>query len=143
MDYKDIREYVQERWEGTITILEEKKLNDYALGEAMMKIVNKKFQDNRKKKAEYLSDKQYNKYVNNMAHAAGFVAGFLKHGKITLNDNSAVVKGSTKGTPEYINAKIEHVSNHLKTCREKGEIGEYNVKCNNGDYTVTIKIAKY
>ena len=78
-----------------------------------------------------------------MARAAGYVAGFLKHGKITLNDNSAVVKGSTKGAPEYINMKIEHVNNYLKTCREKGEIGEYNLKCNNGEYTVTIKIAKY
>lgn len=149
MDYKDMQEYVQERWEGVLTILEEKKLNDYALGRTMIKTANhknpanKKIQDNRKKKAEQLSDKQYNKYVNNMAHAAGFVAGFLKHGKITLNDNSAVVKGSINGAPEYINAKIERVNNHLKTRREKGEIGEYNVKCNNGDYTVTIKIAKY
>ena len=149
MDYKDMQEYVQERWEGVLTILEEKKLNDYTLGKAMKKIANhknptnKKIQDNRKKKDEYLSDKQYNKCVNNMARAAGYVAGFLKHGKITLNDNSAVVKGSTKGAPEYINMKIEHVNNYLKTCREKGEIGEYNLKCNNGEYTVTIKIAKY
>lgn len=144
MDYKDMQEYVQERWEGVLTLLEEKKLNDYALGRAMIKLSNsKKIQDNRKKKVEKYFDKQHNKYVNKMGHDAGYITGFLKHGKITLNDDSVVVKGSINGTPEYINAKIDHVNNYLKTRHEKGEIGEYNVKCNNGDYTVTIKIAKY
>ena len=149
MDYKDMQEYVQERWEGVLTLLEEKKLNDYALGRVMIKManhknpINKKIQDNGKKKAEKYFDKQHDKYVNKMAHDAGYVAGFLKHGKITLNDNSVVVKGSINGAPEYIDAKIERVNNYLKTRHEKGEIGEYNVKCNNGDYTVTIKIAKY
>ena len=36
MDFDNFDQYIQERWEGMIEILEEKALKDYALGRAMI-----------------------------------------------------------------------------------------------------------
>ena len=83
MDYNNMQEYIQERWEGVLTILEEKKLNDYALGRAMIKFansnnpVNKKLQDIGKKKAEKYSDKQHDRYLAKLELIAEYIASMI------------------------------------------------------------------
>ena len=156
-----MQEYVQERWEGVLTILEEKKLNDYALGRAMIRManhknpINKKIQDSGKKKAEKYFKKQHDNYLAKMELIAEYIAGMILtetekrkakiiNGEVTTNKNetSTVVKGSIK--PD-INTKdlSKRISDYLKTCREKGEIGEYSVEFHDsGKFNVIIKIAK-
>lgn len=109
-----------------------------------------------RKKAEKYFNKQHDKYLAKVELIAEYIAGMILtevekckatiiNGEVTTNKNetATVVKGSIKPAID-VKGLTKKVNNYLKTCREKGEIGEYTVEFNDsGRFNINIKIAKY
>lgn len=161
MKYEDLDEYIQERWEGMIDLIEAKKLNDYALGRAMIKFsnsnnkLNKYSQKKGYEKADKYLKKQHDKKLAKMELIAEYVAGQLltevkKHGseisngEVTTNKNetSTVIKATIK--PEIDgDAFSRKLTDYLSKCCDRGEISSYDFGFQEGGkFRCTLKITK-
>lgn len=154
MDYDKYNEYLQERWEGMVDLIEQKKLNDYALGRAMIKFsksknpIHQKLQKHGYKKAY--------KHVSNLQEKNRTRFDFIVEevGAMILNDakdnfiegDSKQSAGSTtliaKIKPYDTSSLKENIDKYLKRCVEKKHIHSYNCDFSKDKITVNIKLYK-
>jgi hypothetical protein len=161
MDFDNFDQYIQERWEGMIEILEEKTLKDYALGRAMINFsksdnpLNKALQKRGQKQADKYTKKQHDHNLAKMELIAEQIAGMLlteveKHdskisgGEVTTNEQetSTVVKAVVKPVFDF-DSFSDRLSNYLIRCCDRGDIDSYDFGfTDNGRFRCVLKISK-
>ncbi len=161
MDFDKYQEYIQERWDGMVSLLEEKKLNDYALGRAMIKFsksknpIAKNMRDRGMKQAKKYMKKQHDKNLAKMELIAEYIAGQLlteveKHGskisngEVTTNKNETSTVIKAKITPKIDGDDFTNkLSDYLIRCRDRGDIEGYDFGFyDDGRFSCTLKIKK-
>ena len=109
----DFEYYIQERWEGMIDLIEAKKLNDYALGRAMINFSksNNKLNKQLQKKGAREADKY--KINQNNKNAKQLQTNFLYELK-NANDDKALQE-----VKKYLDEIIRRLSRELSADEKK------------------------
>lgn len=156
MDFDNFNQYIQERWEGMIEILEEKTLKDYALGRALINFsksdnpLNKALQKRGMKQAIKYQKQRDDKLTIGLELIGEEIAAIISR---HVGDNiiSGEVSPSKSGTAVVIKAKLkscnvdgleDKLKEYMQRCIDKGKMLSYDCKVSNTEVYVKIKLFK-
>ena len=156
MDKEKYYEYLEERWEGVLDIIEEKVLKDYALGRAMIKFsqsnnpIAKNMRNRGMKQAKKYQDKRDAKLKDGLELIGEEIASIISR---HVGDNiiSGEVTPSKSGTAVIIKAELKScdinglenkLKEYMQRCIDRRQMLSYECEVSNTKVYVKIKLFK-
>ena len=157
MKHDEFNEYIQERWEGMLYIFEQKKLNDYALGRAMIKFsrsdnpINKALQKKGMEQAKKYGEKRDHKLKFGLERISEYIAGMIidnveanggkiYDGEVTPNKSGTSIKIFANYSKCNATKLNEDITRYLERCVDRRQVLTYDIKVDNYVAEITIRL---
>lgn len=156
MNFDEFNNYVQERWEGVLELIEaNKNVQDYALGRFMIKIANSKnpiikgMNKRVYKKASKTVHSKIQNYKIGLQLMAEEVAGIILQkvpkenivqGEITASNKNTVIDVVAKIKPCDTEGLKENIESYLDRCVKAKKLGSYTCNISKTSIKVTVRL---